>query len=195
MTYRLVQHITVEELINIQWVKIEHRVHHSQALVHWLPGRIAQSAGHLTRKSGVLGSIPSLATYFLSPSAFSRRTVTVVSYWRKYVQEVLVNRLGGLNLPRKNWPSRHDLRSLPLTYNNNATTTTTNAWFINCTGWQTILCSISLAKLTLHITGYLVLKIWVPGKCPTTKNIFYEEVKSKLACCFSCKAHFWTIKM
>ena len=25
----------------------------------------------------------------------------VVSYWRKYVHEVLVNRLGGLNLPRK----------------------------------------------------------------------------------------------
>ena len=28
------------------------------------PGRIAQSVVHLTRKSGVLGSIPSLATYF-----------------------------------------------------------------------------------------------------------------------------------
>ena len=27
-------------------------------------GRIAQSVGHLTRKSGVLGSIPGLATYF-----------------------------------------------------------------------------------------------------------------------------------
>ena len=26
------------------------------------PGRVAQSVGHLTRKSGVLGSIPSLAT-------------------------------------------------------------------------------------------------------------------------------------
>ena len=36
---------------------------------------------------------------FVSPSAFSRRAV--VSYWRKYVHEVLVNRLGGLNLPRK----------------------------------------------------------------------------------------------
>ena len=30
---------------------------------------------------------------------FSRRAV--VSYWRKYVHEVLVNRLGGLSLPRK----------------------------------------------------------------------------------------------
>ena len=27
--------------------------------------------------------------------------VAVVSYWRKYVHEVLVNRLGGLSLPRK----------------------------------------------------------------------------------------------
>ena len=34
-----------------------------------------------------------------SPSAFSRRAV--VSYWRKYVHEVLVNRLGGLILLRK----------------------------------------------------------------------------------------------
>ena len=28
------------------------------------PSRVAQSVGHLTRKSGVLGSIPGLATYF-----------------------------------------------------------------------------------------------------------------------------------
>ena len=28
------------------------------------PGRVAQSVGHLTRKSGVLGSITGLATYF-----------------------------------------------------------------------------------------------------------------------------------
>ena len=31
---------------------------------HFWPGRVAQSVGHLTRKSGVLGSIPGLATYF-----------------------------------------------------------------------------------------------------------------------------------
>ena len=30
----------------------------------WLPGRVAQSVGHLTRKTGVLGLIPGLATYF-----------------------------------------------------------------------------------------------------------------------------------
>ena len=47
----------------------------------------------------VLGSIPVGQHTFVSPSAFSRRAV--VSYWRKYVHEVLVNRLGGLSLPRK----------------------------------------------------------------------------------------------
>ena len=36
---------------------------------------------------------------FSFPSAFSKGAV--VSYWRKYVHEVLVNRLGGLSLPRK----------------------------------------------------------------------------------------------
>ena len=71
----------------------------SEILTSNQPGRVAQSEGHLTRKSGVLGSIPCLATYFRSPSAFSRRAV--VSYWRKYVHKVLVNRLGGLSLPRK----------------------------------------------------------------------------------------------
>ena len=57
-----------------------------------MPGRVAQSVGHLTR-------YPVWQHTFVSPSAFSRRAV--VSYWRKYVHEVLVNRLGGLILPRK----------------------------------------------------------------------------------------------
>ena len=56
------------------------------------PGRVAQSVGHLTR-------YPVWQHTFVSPSAFSRRAV--VSYWRKCVHEVLVNRLGGLSLPRK----------------------------------------------------------------------------------------------
>ena len=68
-------------------------------LIFFSPGRVAQSIGHMTRKSGVLGSIPGLATYFRFSFRFSRRAV--VSYWRKYVHEVLVNRLGGLSLPRK----------------------------------------------------------------------------------------------
>ena len=63
-----------------------------------LPDRVS-NPGPLTRKSGVLGSIPGWQHTFLSPSAFSRRAV--VSYWWKYVHEALVNRLGGLSLPRK----------------------------------------------------------------------------------------------
>ena len=39
---------------------IKYTSHH---LKH-LPGRVAQSVGNLTRKSGVPGSIPGLATYF-----------------------------------------------------------------------------------------------------------------------------------
>ena len=53
----------------------------------------------LTRKSGDVGLIPGLAAYFRFSFRFLRRTV--VSYWRKYVHEVLANRLGGLTLPRK----------------------------------------------------------------------------------------------
>ena len=34
------------------------------SILFLLPGRVAQSVGHLTRKSGVVGSIPGLATYF-----------------------------------------------------------------------------------------------------------------------------------
>ena len=64
------------------------------------PGHVAQSVGHLTRKSEVPGSIACWPHTFVFPSTDSRRAV--VSYWRKYVQEVLVNRLGGLSLPRKN---------------------------------------------------------------------------------------------
>ena len=37
------------------------------------PGRVAQSVGHLTRKSEVLGSIPGLATYFRFSFRFFKR--------------------------------------------------------------------------------------------------------------------------
>ena len=83
------------------------RTHSLQSLnifegVRWypssVPGRVAQSVGHLTRTSEVLSSIPGLATYF---HFFFRSKGAVVSYWRKYVHEVLVNHLGGLSLPRK----------------------------------------------------------------------------------------------
>ena len=37
------------------------------------PGRVAQSVRHLTRKSGVLGSIPGLATYFRFSFCFFKK--------------------------------------------------------------------------------------------------------------------------
>ena len=62
-------------------------------------GREAQSAALLTQEPEVPGSIPVWPHIFYSPFADSRRAV--VSYWRKYVHKVLVNRLGGLSLSRK----------------------------------------------------------------------------------------------
>ena len=59
-------------------------------------GRVAQSVGHQTRKPEVMVTV--WPHTFVSPSADSRKAV--VSFWGKYVHEVLVNRLG-LGLPRK----------------------------------------------------------------------------------------------
>ena len=45
----------------------------SRFLWNRAPGRVAQSVGHLTRKSGVLGSIPGLATYFRFSFCFFKK--------------------------------------------------------------------------------------------------------------------------
>ena len=61
------------------------------------PGRVAQSVARLTQEPEVPGSIPGPTTYFrFTPSADSR--MAVVSYWRKYKHEVLVNRLEELRV-------------------------------------------------------------------------------------------------
>ena len=59
-----------------------------------------------TKFHELLSAFPSYEPIFTDGSKdgdtaglFSRRAV--VSYWRKYVHEVLVNRLGGLSMPRK----------------------------------------------------------------------------------------------
>ena len=57
------------------------------------------SHGAMVDSPRLSGVYPVWQHTFVSPSAFSRRAV--VSYWRMYVHEVLVNRLGGLSLPRK----------------------------------------------------------------------------------------------
>ena len=51
------------------------------------PGHLAQSVGHPTRKSGVLGSIPDLATYFRFSFRFFQEgqlSVTGESVCKKY---------------------------------------------------------------------------------------------------------------
>ena len=46
------------------WVYLTEILHGFLQVVKISPGRVAQSVGHLSRKSGVLGSIPGMATYF-----------------------------------------------------------------------------------------------------------------------------------
>ena len=60
-----------------------------------LPGRVAQSVGHLTRKSGVLGSIPGLATYFRFSFRFFKKGSC------QLLAKVCARSLKGLSLPRK----------------------------------------------------------------------------------------------
>ena len=43
------------------------------SLPYLKPGRVAQLVGHLTRKSGVLGSIPGLATHFRFSFCFFKK--------------------------------------------------------------------------------------------------------------------------
>ena len=75
-------------------VKFERIYFHRSKVFPLMPGRVALSVGQ-----GSWVRYPVWQHTFISPSAFSRRAV--VSYWRKYVHEVLVNHLGGLSLPRK----------------------------------------------------------------------------------------------
>ena len=64
------------------------------------PGHVAQSIARLTQEPDVSVRYRAQPQTFVSSSADLRRAV--VHYWRKYKNEVLVNRLGGLSLPRKN---------------------------------------------------------------------------------------------
>ena len=87
------------------------------------PGRLAQSAGHLTRSQRSWVRYLVWPHTFVSPSTDSRRAV--VSYWRKYVHEVLVNHLGGLSLPRKSVVRLADRPDMTLdVYHGRKTTTT-----------------------------------------------------------------------
>ena len=76
----------------------------NQYLVHILSPITARPHGAVGSTSDSKARVPGLdirfgSHIFVSPCADSRREF--VSYWRKYVHEVLVIRLGGLSLPRK----------------------------------------------------------------------------------------------
>ena len=66
-----------------------------------LPSRVEQSVAHLTHEPEVPVRYLDRSYTFVSPPVDSRRAA--VSYWRKYVHEVLINGLGGVSLPRKMW--------------------------------------------------------------------------------------------
>ena len=87
-------------------VKYEYK----KTICNIVPGSVAQSVGHLTRKSWVLGSIPGLATYFrFSFRFFKKGSCQLLT---KVLHEVLVNRFGVLSLPRKSvvrLPDRPDM--------------------------------------------------------------------------------------
>ena len=92
---------------------------------------------------------------FVSPSAFSRRAV--VSYWRKYVQEVLVNRLGGLSLPRKSVVRLTDRPDMTLDVYRGRKTTIQHIKFLGCC-W-----SIKEPIQTVSVTMVASVCVWGGG--------------------------------
>ena len=79
-------------------VRLYGEIMHELKRVDYQPYRTDKPCS-LTCRMKTSVDLPVWQHTFVSPSAFSRRAV--VSYWRKYVHEVLVNRLGGLSLPKK----------------------------------------------------------------------------------------------
>ena len=123
------------------------------------PGSIAQSVGHLTRKSVILGSISDLAT-FVSPSSDSR--AAVVSSWRKYVHEVLVNRSGGLSLPRKSVVRLTDCPGMTLDVYRGCKPTTQQHSLIKSQMFTSLAVSVTVNKhLHLHLPIKCMSKIGI----------------------------------
>ena len=62
---------------------------------------LSASLAFQTTSSGLSNSVIASKLHLVDFFLFICSRRAVVSYWRKYVHEVLVNRLGGLSLPRK----------------------------------------------------------------------------------------------
>ena len=110
--------------------------HSGQGVSH-RRGRVAQSVGHMTRKSGVLGSIPGLAT---------------VSYWRRYVHEVLVNRLGGQSLPRKSVVRLTDRPDMTLDVYRGRKITIQQQQGVSHSKYWSIQCRKNFSKLSSYLS-------------------------------------------
>ena len=91
---------------------------------------------------------------FVSPSAFSRRAV--VSYWRKYVHEVLVNRLGGLSLPRKSVVRLTDRPDMTLDVYRGRKTTMQQ--FLKCRSLNVNSSVVDLTEFCIHISRFTVVR-------------------------------------
>ena len=88
------------------------------------PDSEVRGPGFDTRSGNILS--------FLLP-LFSRKAV--VSYWRKYVHEVLVNCLGGLSLPRKSVVRLTDCPDMTLDVYRGRKTTMKQQQQLRCLSW------------------------------------------------------------
>ena len=95
---------------------------------------------------------------FRSLHIFSPRRA-VVSYWRKYVHEVLVNRLGGLSLPRKSVVRLTDRPDMTLDVYHGRKTTN--------------------QSINQSITSFLKWRLF-SHFIPTAMNLWHQTVKKSL---------------
>ena len=121
-----------------------------------------QSVGH--QRSWV--RYPVWPHTFVSPSADSGGAV--VSYWQKYVHEVLVNRLGGLSLPRKSVVRLIDCPDMTLAvYHGRKTTITTSK---RPGEWETELVTLGLVEQGKTIA---VTEVSTSSQITNSVNILY----------------------
>ena len=67
-------HLVVYQRCTLQYILRRKRKYRGTSVARTLlPGRVAQSVGQLHRKSGILGSIPGLATYFRFSFSFFKK--------------------------------------------------------------------------------------------------------------------------
>ena len=154
---------------------------------------------------------PVWAPTFVSPSTDSRGAV--VSYWRKYVHEVLVNHLGGLSLSRKSVVRLTDCPDMILDVYRGRKTTTTQTHskyhlsLDTCPTFLQISASVILnnwylkvnflgpENLLWDISTVIILNIGTDRSEQTVRTqirlLLMEQSDQGLLCLLFC-LHFWT---